>query len=138
MCSTTQCGLRRRRSNDEMRACRVATSATGPGKPYSKRPAGLTGGGAARGFEEEDEAPCGGGAKMADAGTGPGGPTVVVVAVAVMVLGLAAASNFLSPLRSEYMAAVAAAPAAALAAARTARVALDMVAVAGAARRIAG
>jgi len=44
MCSATQVGLRRRRSKEETREARVARSATGPGKPYWKSPAGSTGG----------------------------------------------------------------------------------------------
>lgn len=43
MCSTTQCGLRRRRSKEDIRADRVAMSDTGPGNPYSKSPDGSTG-----------------------------------------------------------------------------------------------
>ena len=44
MCSATQEGLRSLRSKEEIRACRVARSATGPGNPYWNNPAGSTGG----------------------------------------------------------------------------------------------
>ena len=44
MCSATQEGLRSRRSKEETSAFRVARSATGPGNPYWKSPAGSTGG----------------------------------------------------------------------------------------------
>lgn len=43
MCSATQTGLRRRRSKEDTREARVARSATGPGNPYWKSPAGSTG-----------------------------------------------------------------------------------------------
>jgi hypothetical protein len=44
ICSATQEGLRNLRSKEEIRACRVARSDTGPGNPYWNNPAGSTGG----------------------------------------------------------------------------------------------
>ena len=44
MCSATQDGLRVRRSKEDVRALTGRKSATGPGKPYWKRPFGSTGG----------------------------------------------------------------------------------------------
>lgn len=44
MCSATQDGLRVRRSKEDVRAFAGRRSATGPGKPYWKRPFGSTGG----------------------------------------------------------------------------------------------
>lgn len=43
MCSATHEGLRSLRSYEETSALRVARSATGPGNPYWKSPAGSTG-----------------------------------------------------------------------------------------------
>ena len=43
MCSATQCGFRVARLNDEVREEPARRSATGPGKPYWKRPFGSTG-----------------------------------------------------------------------------------------------
>ena len=44
MCSATQCGLRVRRSKEEVREGAGRRSEIGPGKPYLKRPLGSTGG----------------------------------------------------------------------------------------------
>lgn len=43
ICSATHEGFRNLRSKEEIRACLVARSATGPGNPYWKSPAGSTG-----------------------------------------------------------------------------------------------
>lgn len=110
MCSATHEGLRRRRSKEETRELRVARSATGPGKPYWKRPAGSTGGRAVVG-------------KGTLPGTGAGR---FVVEVAEMEVEDATAWIFFSE-RVEYIAAVTPAPVAALTAAMIARVVFDMV-----------
>jgi len=112
MCSATQLGLRRRRSKEEMRECRVARSATGPGNPYWKRPAGSTGGVISLVV----------GRGMAP-GTGAG--TDDVVEVAETEVDEAAAWIFFSE-RVEYIAAVTPAPVAALTAAISARVVFDI------------
>jgi len=115
MCSATQEGLRRRRSKEEMSAGRVARSATGPGKPYWKSPAGSTGGIMS----------------FADRGRGPGtGAGTEVVEVADTAVLDCAACNFFSE-RVEYIAAVMPAPVAALTAAIIANVVFDIVRVCG-------
>lgn len=106
MCSATQEGFRRRRSKEETRACLVARSATGPGKPYWKRPAGSTGD------------------IMSLPGRVPGmgaGAEVVDVVESAVEDGIAWV------FRVEYMAAVIPAPVAALAAAIKAIVDLDIL-----------
>ena len=113
MCSATHAGFRRRRSKEEISAWRVARSATGPGKPYWKRPAGSTG----------DMISLAGSAT----GTGVRAEVVDVVEMAVEeAIAAAAACAFFSD-RVEYIAAVIPAPVAALAAAMRARVVLDIV-----------
>lgn len=110
MCSATHEGFRRRRSKEEIRACRVARSATGPGKPYWKRPAGSTGD------------------MISPAGIGTGiGAGADVVEVAETVVAETKGAGFFSD-RVEYIAAVIPAPVAALAAAIIAKVVLDMLA----------
>jgi len=109
ICSATQDGFRNRRSKEEMRECRVARSATGPGNPYWKSPAGSTGGSISRGRE-------------AGPGTGAG---TGVVEVAETVVEDATAWIFFSD-RVEYMAAVKPAPVAAETAAMITKVVLDM------------
>lgn len=111
MCSATQEGLRRRRSKEEIRALRVARSATGPGNPYWKRPAGSTGDMISLGTIG------------VPAGTGAG---TEVVDVADTAVEDATACTFFSD-RVEYIAAVTPAPVAALKAAIKARVVLDML-----------
>ena len=44
MCSATQCGFLLARSKEDVREAAARRSATGPGKPYWKTPAGSTGG----------------------------------------------------------------------------------------------
>lgn len=111
ICSATHDGFRRRRSKDETSACRVARSATGPGKPYWKRPDGSTGGiitVVAIGMVCGD------------------GIGVEVVEVAEIEVLDAAAWTFFSE-RVEYIVAVMAAPDAALMAAMRAIVVFDML-----------
>lgn len=111
MCSATQEGFRSLRSKEETRAFRVARSATGPGNPYWKRPAGSTG---EMICDVESGSICGVGA-----GT-------EVVEVADKAVDEAIAWSFFSE-RVEHMAAVTAAPVDALTAAMMAIVVLDMV-----------
>ena len=111
MCSATQEGLRSLRSKEEIRACRVARSATGPGNPYWKSPAGSTGG------------------MISLAGRGRTlgiGAGTDVVDVADTDVEEATAWAFFSE-RVEYIAAVTPAPVAADTAAMIARVAFDIL-----------
>lgn len=111
MCSATQEGLRNRRSKEEIRADRVARSATGPGNPYWKSPAGSTG-----------EI-----ISLVLRGRPPGtGAGTEVVEVAETEVEDATAWTFFSDL-VEYIAAVTPAPVAALTAAMIARVVLDIL-----------
>lgn len=132
MCSATHCGLRSRRSNDEINACRVAMSATGPGKPYSKRPDGSTGKRFTAAGAEVDRPVCAvcwfGGVNICLAGIGIGAdpPAVGEVENVVVVVDIVLLSGLRSD-RNEYMVAVIAAPAPALAAAITANVVFDIV-----------
>lgn len=125
----TQWGLRKRRSYEETRAERVAKSATGPGKPYSNRPAGLTG--ALRTAAAEGTG-AGWATKTCEAGTGTGtegeAAPVDVVVVVIDVAVVWVRGSFLSDRNT---AAVTAAPVPALTAAMIARVAFDMVLVGG-------
>lgn len=111
MCSATQDGFRSRRSKEDTSAFRVARSATGPGNPYWKSPAGSMGGMMS----------------LADkgiiAGTGAG---TEVVDVAETAVDDATAWIFFSE-RVEYIAAVTEAPAAALRPAIIAIVVFDIV-----------
>jgi energy-converting hydrogenase Eha subunit B len=100
-----------------MRAERVARSEMGPGKPYSKRPAGLTG--ALRVVGCDDQICCAG------TGTADGLGAAPVDTVVVVVVTILEGESFLSGL---IIAAVTAAPVPALTAAIIANVALDMVA----------
>lgn len=109
MCSATQEGLRSRRSKEDTRACRVARSAMGPGKPYWKSPAGSTG----------EIISFAGKKPVTGAGTD-------VVDVAETDVEDAIACAFFSDL-VEYIAAVTPAPVAALKAAIIAKVVLDML-----------
>jgi hypothetical protein len=115
MCSATQEGLRRRRSKEDINAFRAARSATGPGKPYWKRPAGSTGG-----IMPLDSVFC---ATGRDTGIGAGKD---VVDDAVTDVELVTAWIFFSD-RVEYMAAVIPAPVAAETPAMIANVVLDMI-----------
>jgi hypothetical protein len=103
-------------------------SATGPGKPYSKRPAGSTGAFLAKPVAAlvVVGTPVMVWLKTCETGTGAGalGGCIAVVEIAVVVTVLI--SGFLSEERREYIAAVAAAPAPALTAAITAKVAFDI------------
>jgi hypothetical protein len=123
MCSATQEGLRSRRSKEDTSALRVARSATGPGKPYWKRPVGSTGGIIS----------------LADMGSvdGTEAGTLVVDFGAADVADVADATvcSFFSDL-VEYMAAVTPAPVAALTAAIIASVVLDIVAAFPGNRRV--
>jgi len=110
MCSATHVGFRRRRSKEDTREARVARSATGPGNPYWKRPAGSTGATAN---------------EVAGLDAGTGRFELVVDVVEIVVLEATAWTLF--SLRVEYIAAVAAAPAPALSAAMIAIVDLDIV-----------
>ena len=111
ICSATHEGFLSRRSKEEIRECRVARSATGPGNPYWKRPAGSTG--AMMSFVWR--------------GTPPGiGAGTEVVDVAETEVEDATACIFFSE-RVEYIAAVTPAPVAALTAAIIARVVLDIL-----------
>lgn len=111
MCSATQAGFRSLRSYEETSACLVARSATGPGKPYWKSPAGSTGG-------IISEIGIG-----LEAGTGAGTDVVDVAVTAVLDL---TACTFFSE-RVPYIVAVKAAPVAALTAATMANVVFDIV-----------
>ena len=111
MCSATQEGLRSLRSKEETSACRVARSATGPGNPYWKSPAGSTGG---RIF-------CVGIERAPGIGAG-----TEVVDVAETAVDDATACAFFSE-RVEYMAAVTPAPVAAETAAMIAIVVFDIL-----------
>ena len=110
MCSATQDGLRVLRSKEEVSEAAGRRSATGPGKPYWKIPAGSTG--PVTAFV----------GKMGAAGGGALAPLLVVltdvVVVAIEGLGVS--------LRDANIEAVTAAPVAALAAAIRAKVAFDM------------
>ena len=111
MCSATQLGFRSLRSKEETRAFRVARSATGPGNPYWKSPAGSTGG------------------RISFAGMGMlfgTGAGMEVVEVAETVVEDAAACAFFSE-RVEIIAAVTPAPVAAETAAMIAMVAFDIL-----------
>lgn len=141
MCSATQCGLRVRRSKEEVREGAGRRSATGPGKPYLKRPLGSTGGESVKGV--------GGVERGKDAGVGGGGDVVVVVDDVVEeedegdqneddegadgenafmeLMGAAGASR--RSLRVEKKAVVASAPAAALAPATATRVLMGIFVV---------
>jgi hypothetical protein len=112
MCSATQCGLRVRRSKEDVREAALRRSATGPGKPYWKTPLGSTG---RAGVAATCGMPGTGGI-----GAGRGGPVVVVVVVVVVDRGV----SFFDVVKR---AAVAAAPVAAPAAAIKAKVTFDMV-----------
>ena len=114
MCSATQKGFLVRRSKEEIRELRVARSATGPGKPYWKSPAGSTGGLAAVGR---------GRAPGAGAGTG----TVEVAGVLVDGVVGVGCLFFLSGVARDMLAAVMAAPVAALTAAIIAKVDFDIL-----------
>lgn len=114
MCSATHEGLRSLRSKDETRACRVARSATGPGKPYWKSPAGSTGALISLGINGN--------------GAGTGAEALVVVVDVDIVFWTVIARVFFSE-RVEYIAAVRPAPVAALTAAMIARVVFDILAV---------
>jgi hypothetical protein len=120
MCSATQLGFRRRRSKEETSESRVARSATGPGKPYWKRPAGSTGW---RRFFD-----CIGIGTAAGTGAGSVVSVVDVAEIEVDVVAIACAF-FSEPERVEYIAAVTPAPVAALTAAMIAKVVLDIVKV---------
>lgn len=111
MCSATQEGFRNRRSKEDIKACRVARSATGPGNPYWKSPAGSTG--------EMISLACKGRPPGIGAGT-------EVVDVADTEVEDAAVCAFFSDL-VEYIAAVTPAPVAALTAAIIAKVVLDIL-----------
>ena len=112
MCSATHDGLRVRRSKEDVRDAAGRRSATGPGKPYCKRPFGSTGGEIALGVY------------TGVAGTGAGGVVPDGEATEVAVVGIeGAVSRRFGP----NIAALSAAPEAALAAATIARVVLDMV-----------
>ena len=111
ICSATQDGLRNLLSKEDIRALRVAKSATGPGNPYWKSPAGSTGGMIA----------------VAGRGRAPGyGAGTEVVDDAVTEVEDAIACTFFSE-RVEYIAAVTPAPVAALTAAMIAKVVLDIL-----------
>ena len=112
MCSATQKGFLVRRSKEEMRELRVARSATGPGKPYWKSPAGSTG-------EVRAVAPGKGmGAGRVLEGEGEGGvDSRVGVGCFFLSVGVA----------RDMLAAVTAAPVAALTAAMIANVVFDIL-----------
>jgi len=136
MCSMTHWGLRRRRSKEEMRACRAAMSHTGPGKPYSNSPEGSTGKGPPRVAGAEVERPCCwfGGVKICLDGIGIGAEVAFVETVVVVVddiVWLAVSSLRSDCDLNEYIVAVMAAPAPALAAAIIAKVVLDIVLAGG-------
>lgn len=76
MCSATHAGFLVRRSKEEVRDAAGRRSATGPGKPYWKRPLGSTGGGCFRAAAAGE-----GTAGTEDGGAGRGGPVTVVVVV---------------------------------------------------------
>ena len=110
MCSATQKGFLVRRSKEEIRELRVARSATGPGKPYWKRPAGSTGAVRAR-------AP-GKGTGAGSVTEGEGGvDSTGGVGLVFLVVGL----------ERDMLAAVTAAPVAALTAAMIANVVFDIL-----------
>lgn len=112
ICSATQAGFRRRRSKEETSAWRVARSATGPGKPYWKRPTGSTGD------------------MMSLAGMTPGIGAGAEVFEAVEVVASTVEDTVACAIFSDrvaYIAAVIPAPVAALAAAIRARVVLDIL-----------
>lgn len=112
MCSATQNGFLVRRSKEEIRELRVARSATGPGKPYWKSPAGSTGAVMARAPGKGT-----GAGRVADA-VGEGGvESVGGVGLVFLVVGLA----------RDMLAAVTAAPVAALTAAMIANVVFDIL-----------
>lgn len=120
MCSATQCGFRVWRLKEEVNDVAVRRSATGPGKPYWKRPLGST-----RAFD--------GVVTGIAAGIGTGtGPVAVRVAETVVEAGEETVVVVMDvvggsfSLREEKRAAVAAAPVAAPAAATMAKVTLDM------------
>lgn len=118
MCSATQKGFLVRRSKEEMRELRVARSATGPGKPYWKSPAGSTGAERAAGVRAPGK------------GTGAGRVAVEVeVGVGGSAVGVAVGLFFLSGvgLASDMLAAVTTAPVAALTAAMIANVVFDIL-----------
>lgn len=112
----------------------MARSAWGPGNPYSKRPAGLTG--AATAAAAAAAGTGSGAAKTWAAGTTGTGGVVAEAAdcwtVVEVVVVIVCAGSFLS---DRMMAAVTAAPVPALTAAMTAKVALDMLAASGGVRR---
>lgn len=112
MCSATQKGFLVRRSKEEIRELRVARSATGPGKPYWKSPAGSTGAVMARAPGKGT-----GAGRTADE-VGEGGVESTGVGL-VFLSGVGLASDML--------AAVTAAPVAALTAAMIANVVFDIV-----------